>query len=108
MNGRNKVVSIVRCEDYGRERAYKAVKRSVDLIGGLERFTSPGRKVFLKFNLLLGSAPEKCVTTHPDVVYAVARILKEHGCQVIMGDSPGSGLMYTEDCPEEVVRCLRL
>ena len=54
-------------------------------------------RVFLKFNLLLGSAPEKCITTHPDVVYAIARILKEYGCQVVMGDSPGSGLPYTEE-----------
>ena len=95
MNEKDKVVSLVQCEAYGRERVYEAVKRSVTLLGGMEQFTGYGRKVFLKFNLLLGSAPEKCVTTHPDVVYAVARILKEFGCEVVMGDSPGSGLPYT-------------
>ncbi len=91
-----KPVSLVRCEDYNREKTYLAVERSIDLIGGIGRFVSPGQTVFLKFNLLLGSAPETCVTTHPEVVYAVARILKGHGCKVIMGDSPGSGLPYTE------------
>ena len=91
-----KTVSIVRCEDYGRERVYEAVKKSIELLGGIGQFISPGKKVFLKFNLLQGSAPETCISTHPDVVYAVARILKEHGCSVVMGDSPGSGLPYTE------------
>ena len=97
VNEKVKVVSLIQCKDYGRECVYEAVKRSLTLLGGLERFTAPGRKVFLKFNLLLGSAPEKCVTTHPDVVYAVARMLKEFGCEVVMGDSPGSGLPYTEE-----------
>lgn len=97
MSEGDKVVSVVRCEEYGRERTYQAVKRSVKLLGGLERFTAPGRKVFVKFNLLLGAAPEKCITTHPDVVYAIARLLKEYGCQVVLGDSPGSGLPYTEE-----------
>ncbi len=50
----------------------------------------------MKFNLLQGAAPEKCVTTHPEVVYAVAKLLKEHGCEVLLGDSPGSGIPYSE------------
>jgi len=91
-----KLVSLVKCDDYGREKVYNAVKQSIDLIGGIERFISPGQRIFLKFNLLIGAAPEKGVTTHPEVVHAVARILKEYGCSVIMGDSPGSGLPYTE------------
>jgi len=28
-------------------------------------------------------------------VYAVAKLLKEYGCDVLMGDSPGSGIPYT-------------
>ena len=46
--------------------------------------------------MLAGSAPEACVTTNPEVVYGVARLLKEYGCEVVMGDSPGAGLLYTE------------
>jgi len=96
MDKNDKIVSVVRCEDYGRIRAYEAVKRSIELLGGIGQFVSPGQKVFLKFNMLQGSAPETCIATHPDVVYAVARLLKEHGCKVVMGDSPGSGLPYTK------------
>jgi uncharacterized protein (DUF362 family)/Pyruvate/2-oxoacid:ferredoxin oxidoreductase delta subunit len=97
MGENGKTVSVVRCEEYGREQVYDAVKKSVELLGGLGQFISPGKKVFLKFNMLQGSAPETCISTHPDVVYAVARLLKEHGCEVVMGDSPGSGLPYTEN-----------
>lgn len=92
----NKTVSLVRCDDYSREHAFLAVKQSIELLGGLDRFVSPGQRVFLKFNLLLGSPPGKCVTTHPEIVYSVARLLKEYGCDVVMGDSPGSGQPYTE------------
>jgi len=91
-----KTVALVRCDDYDGENVYLAVKEAIDLIGGPGTFVSPGRKVFLKFNLLQGSAPGTCVTTHPAVVHAVARILKEHGCSIVMGDSPGSGQAYTE------------
>lgn len=51
----------------------------------------------MKFNLLQGAAPEKCVTTHPEVEYVLAKLLKEHGCDVLLGDSPGSGIPYNVD-----------
>lgn len=92
-----KEVSLVRCDDYKRDDVCLAVSKAIDLIGGIGRFTSPGRKVFLKFNMLMGADPDKCVTTDPNVVYAVAKILRDQGCVVVMGDSPGSGLSYTED-----------
>lgn len=98
MNGNEdmKKVAVVGCDDYDRDKVCATVRRATDLIGGINRFVDPGMKILLKFNLLQGSAPEKCVTTHPEVVYAVAKILKEHGCEVVFGDSPGSGILYTE------------
>ncbi|MFZ2497218.1 DUF362 domain-containing protein [Methanosarcina sp.] len=87
---------MARCEDYDRKNVYDTVRQTIDLIGGLGAFVLPGQQVFLKFNMLEGSTPEKCVTTHPEVVYAVAKLLKDYGCKVIMGDSPGSGLEYNE------------
>ena len=92
-----KKVSVVRCDDYNREKTCTAVQRAIDLAGGVGAFVQPGQKVFLKFNLLQGSAPETCVTTNPEVVYAVAKILRDHGCEVLLGDSPGSGSRYTEN-----------
>jgi len=87
-------VSLVRCEDYGRERAYGAVKEAVDLIGGIEKFVRPGSKVLVKPNILQASSPDKAVCTHPDIMFAVCRLLREHGCHVILADSPGAGSIY--------------
>lgn len=91
----SKSVAIVACEGYGRERALAAVKRSIDLIGGIDRFAKSGQRVLLKPNILMPSSPEKCVVTHPDVVYAVAKLLVDNGCKVIIAESPGAGMMYS-------------
>ncbi|HTP29253.1 MAG TPA: DUF362 domain-containing protein [Anaeromyxobacteraceae bacterium] len=91
-----KIVSLIRCNDYDRENVFESVRQSLDRIGGVGVFVRPGQAVFLKFNMLLGAHPDKCVSTHPEIVHAVARILKSHGCTIVMGDSPGSGLPYNE------------
>ena len=44
--------------------------------------------MLLKPNLLIGRPPEKCVTTHPLVVKAVARMVREAGALPVIGDSP--------------------
>ena len=92
----DKAVSLVKCDSYDREEVMDAVRASIDLIGGIGRFVSPGQKVLLKPNLLQGSDPQKSVTTHPEVVYAVAKILRGHGCTVTICDSPGAGIIYNE------------
>ena len=86
-----KTVSLVKCDNYGRSQVYEAVKKWIEFLGGLEQFVFPGQKVFLKFNMLVGSAPKACVTTNPDIVYGVARLLKEYSCKVVMGDAQGEG-----------------
>jgi len=93
---RDATVALARCGGYDRDEVDAAVRRAVDLLGGIGRFVSPEQKVLLKPNLLQGQEPERCVTTHPTVVAAVARLLVEHGCQVIIGDSPGAGIVYSE------------
>lgn len=92
-----KKVAVVKCEDYERGLVERSVRRAIDMLGGIGAFVSSGQKVLVKFNLLQGAGPEKCVTTHPEVVYALAKLLKEHGCEVLLGDSPGSGIPYNVD-----------
>jgi len=89
-------VSLVRCEDYDPETVIAAVSRAIELLGGLSRFVSPGQRVLVKPNLLQPVSPEKCVTTHPEVVRAVAALLRGHGCEVIIADSAGGGTPFTE------------
>jgi uncharacterized protein (DUF362 family)/NAD-dependent dihydropyrimidine dehydrogenase PreA subunit len=90
-----KSVAVVGCEKYGRERTYEAVKRSVDLLGGIESLVKPGSRVLLKPNILSPSGPDACIATHPDVVYAVAKLLVDNGCKVIIAESPGAGMIYS-------------
>ena len=82
-------VSIVRCADYETANVFNAVKKAVDLIGGVDSFVKPGMKVLLKPNLLSARPPEDAVDTHPEVVRAVARLVKGAGGILSLGDSPG-------------------
>lgn len=82
-------VSLVKCTDYRQESVEPAVKRSIDLVGGIDAFVKPGMKVLLKPNLLSARLPEEGVDTHPEVVRSVARLVKAAGGDVTIGDSPG-------------------
>jgi uncharacterized protein (DUF362 family)/Pyruvate/2-oxoacid:ferredoxin oxidoreductase delta subunit len=48
-------------------------------------------KVLIKPNLLISKTPEKAVTTHPAIIQALAELLKDHSCDISVGDSPGFG-----------------
>ena len=74
------------------------------MMGGIAKFLSPGEKTVLKVNLLAGAKPEKAVTTHPRVVAAAARMVKESGATPLIADSPGSGYPYTQKTLERAYR----
>ncbi|MCP4648982.1 MAG: DUF362 domain-containing protein [PVC group bacterium] len=93
-------VSIVKCSDYDKERIYKAVKGSIDLIGGIEAFVKPGQKVLLKPNLLKVGTPEEAVVTHPEMIRAVIRLVKTQTDKIFVGDSP-AGLIKAESVYEK-------
>lgn len=84
-------VALVACGTYNDEEVYGAVKKGLDLLGGLSRFLKPGEKIVLKPNVLIGASPERCVCTHPAVLRAVGKILLEAGASVTCGDSPSFG-----------------
>jgi uncharacterized protein (DUF362 family)/Pyruvate/2-oxoacid:ferredoxin oxidoreductase delta subunit len=90
-------VAIIRCGNYDTSRVYDAVKRGLDLLGGISAYIRPGMKVLLKPNLLSERAPEDGVDTHPEVVRAVARLVKGAGAIPYIGDSPGG---YGENIKE--------
>ena len=58
---------MVRCETYDEAAVYAAVKRGLDLLGGLQNTIRPAEKILLKPNILVGDAPEKLVSPHPFV-----------------------------------------
>jgi uncharacterized protein (DUF362 family)/ferredoxin len=81
-------VSLVRCDEYQTDLVYRKVKEAVDLVGGMGAYVSPGERVLLKPNLLSPKAPEAAALTHPTVLEAAIRLVKEAGATPLVGDSP--------------------
>lgn len=90
--GKKSKVILVPCSSYEEEEVYQAVRAGLDALGGMKRFVHSEEKILVKPNFLSAAVPEKAVTTHPSVITAVFRVLKEEGCiYVTYGDSPGHG-----------------
>ena len=90
MTGPPSLVSVERCGSYARAELEGALERTLAPLGGMRAFVHEGDRVFLKVNLLLKAAPDRAVTTHPELVRAVARAAKAAGAaRVVIGDSPG-------------------
>lgn len=82
-------VALIRCETYEPEKVKSAIKKGLNLLGGIEKFIFPEQTVLLKPNLVLAQPVEKAITTHPAVFQAVAELCQETGAIVTCGDSPG-------------------
>jgi len=73
-------VSLRACTHYDYSLVREGLQRTIDDLGGLERYIKSGDTVLLKVNLLMKKAPEKVTTTHPVFVKALSDILqKEQG-----------------------------
>lgn len=84
-----KVVSMQSCKAYEVERVKEALELAIADLGGLGAYIPTGSKVLLKVNLLMKKKPEEATTTHPVFVKALAELFVAHGCEVLIGDSPG-------------------
>lgn len=84
-------VSLEKLSDYAPEHVSAAVSQLLAPLGGISSFVKPGQQVLLKPNLLAGKAPEKAVTTHPEIIRAVIKLVQQAGGIVSVGDSPGIG-----------------
>ena len=78
------------CPGYG--QAEGAIRALVAQMGGMGRFVRPGERIVLKANLLRAAPPESAICTHPAVVEAVAKLVKEAGGTPVICDSPGGAL----------------
>ncbi len=95
MNSEDKTtVAFERCPDYERVAVEAAVRAAVEKIGGIAAFVHPGQTVLLKPNLLTDSLPVAAITTHPEVVRAAIRLVKEAGGTCLVGDSPASVIKH--------------
>ena len=91
MNTKSKVI-VLPCEAYDEERIYTLMKNGLSQLGGLDNLINKEEKILLKPNLLKKAEVEKAVITHPVVVGAFARILREEGYKnIVLADSCGHG-----------------
>ena len=86
------VVVIAECDSYEEEKVNGAVRAAVDALGGIGAFVRRDERILVKPNFLYPSESGKHITTHPSVIRAMLRILKENGYEnVFAGDSPATG-----------------
>lgn len=81
-------VAVKRVKNYDNE-LFNKIKSLVASLGGMDKYVSEGDRVVLKVNLLMGKNPDEAVTTHPEIVRAVARLVKMAGGNPVIADSPG-------------------
>lgn len=84
-------VVLVRCENYEEKELRDAIEKGIKFLGGIDNLINKGSKVLLKPNLLAAEFAERSVTTHPLVFSAISKLLKDYGCNISYGDSPGVG-----------------
>jgi len=101
----NSKVSIIKCNSYDPALVFESVKKAVDLLGGVVNFIKPGSRVLVKPNILMAKEPEFGVTTHPEVVRVIIKILKEINCKILVGDGPSVWGRYVENVDEVYSRC---
>lgn len=79
---------LVRQADYDVAALESAVDRIFSAFGFYEKLREI-RQVVVKPNLVMKSAPEEAIITHPNLVAAVALCLKKRGAEVLVAESGG-------------------
>ena len=78
-------VSVVRSRDKPTDQeVYGLVKKSIDLLGGIQKYVKPGDTVALKPNVVTGEGAGPGVTTDKRVVAAMIKLSNEAGASRVM------------------------
>lgn len=110
-------IALSACADYRAEAVQAAVEKLMADLGGMAAWVRPGQSVLLKPNLLSARSPERLVTTHPEVVRALIRLVKKSGGHPSVADSSCSAIQiekvwektgFAAMCAEESVPLLNL
>lgn len=91
MKNDDALLAIKGCNCYDISIVTTAMRKALDLIGGLKAYIHSGEHVLLKINLLKKHSPDDAVTTHPVVIEALYTLLMEIGASVIIADTTTSG-----------------
>ncbi len=93
-------VALDRCESYDVDALERVIRAQLDRLGVGGMFD--GKRVVVKPNLVMKKSAEAAATTHPAVLEAMLRILKERAAEVLIAESPGG--LYTEQSLRSVYR----
>jgi len=85
------VVSVVKIKD---DNIAAAVEEAIDLLGGIEEVTRDKQRIMLKPNLV--SSDPRC-TTKPEVVRALAVLMKDAGKEVCIGEGSAAAPGFNVD-----------
>lgn len=90
-------IALTYCNDYNISKIEDLLRKASQQLNLdiSDRFS--GKKVLLKPNLLGAHHPDRAVTTHPSVVEAAIRMLKDYDCEIWLGDSPNGVQKSLED-----------
>lgn len=94
------------CNDYQPANVQQAIDDVLVQLGGLEKYVPANAKVFVKVNLVREMSPDKCGTTHPEVVVALCKQLEKITDNVIVGDSCAG--LYTKGALNSVYNKCKL
>jgi uncharacterized protein (DUF362 family) len=85
------VVSVVKIKD---DNIGEAVVQAIELLGGIEEVTRDKQRIMLKPNLV---APDPRYTTHPEVIKALAVLMKNAGKEVSIGEGSAAAPGFNSD-----------
>ncbi len=95
------IVVLIPLDTYDQPRVDAAVKKGVELLGGLEPFLRRNERILIKPNLLARAQADKAITTHPAVFSALCCLLRGEGYEHLSyGDSPGNPTTTPEKAAE--------
>lgn len=79
-------VSLIRCENYN--EIENKINEAISLLGGIENFVKKDAKVFIKLNCVGPFGKDTGITTRPDVLEAVIKLVKTRTNDITIGDNP--------------------
>lgn len=89
----NSPAALDRVVGYDVDAIESTIRSQLARLGIKDLFDS--KRVVIKPNLVMKKAPEAAATTHPAVLEAMIRILKERASDIIIAESPGG--LYTKE-----------
>jgi uncharacterized protein (DUF362 family) len=89
------IVTLTQCSDYSKPKITEAIEKHITLLGGLDKFISPGDSVLLKPNFIAPRSRHHATQTDPAVIIETARLLKDFGAKPFVGDSPAWSNVFT-------------